>query len=115
MVDIMFGDIGVNVKNYSPEGIHRLFVENGLDSFISMNFDLGRENVYRGGKYLQAECRGPISETTFIYVLSGFIRYTTDMDTFLLILRTALLDVDLANALVSDLYREGLIKPRNIL
>ena len=115
MVDIIFGDIGVNVKNYSPEGIHRLIVENGLDNFINMNFDLGRENVYREGNYLQAGCRGLIAETTNIYVLRGYIRYTTAMDTYLLILRTALLDVDLANELVNDLYREGLIKPRDIL
>ena len=115
MVDIIFGDVGVNVKNYSPEGIHRLFVESGLDKFINVSFDLGRENVYREGNYLQAECRGPISETTIIYVLSGYIRYTTDMDTFLLILRTALLDGDLANDLIHNLYYEGLIKPRTIL
>ena len=115
MVDIIFGDIGVNVKNYSPEGIHRLFVENGLAKFIKVNSYLDREDVYREGTYLQAECRGLISETTIIYVLRGYIRHTTDMDTFLLILRTAVLDINLANALVSDLYREGLIKPRTIL
>ena len=115
MVDIIFGDIGVNVKNYSPEGIHRLFIENGLDKFINVNFDLGRENVYREGDYLQAECRGLISETTIVYVLRGYIRHTTDMDTYLLILRTALLDVDLANDLINNLYYEGLIKPRTIL
>ena len=115
MVDILFGDVGVNVKNYSPEGIHRLFVENGLEKFIKVNFYLDRENIYREGTYLQAECRGLISETTIIYVLRGYIRHTTDMDTFLLILRTALLDVDLANNLINTLYYEGLIKPRTIL
>ena len=115
MFDILFGDIGVNVKNYSPEDIHRLFVESGLDKFINMNFALGREIVYREGDYLQAESRGLISETTIIYILSGYIRYTTDMDTFLLILRTALLDVDLANDLINNLYYEGLIKPRTLL
>ena len=115
MLNILFGDIGVNVKNYSPEGIHRLFVESGLDKFINVNRDLGREDVYREGAYLQSECRGLISETTVIYVLSGYIRYTTDMDTYLLILRTALLDVDLANDLINNLYYEGLIKPRTLL
>ena len=115
MIDIIFGDVGVKVENYSPEGIHSLFVENGLDKFINVNFYLGRENVYRDGNYLQAECRGLLTEMTNIYVLSGYIRYTTDMDTYLLILRTALLDTDLANALVNDLYQAGSIKPRNIL
>ena len=114
MVDIIFGDIGVNVKNYSPEGIYKLFAENGLDKFIKVNFYLDKEIVYREGTYLQAECRGLISETT-VCVLRRYIRYTTDMGTFLLILRTAVLDINLANALVSDLYREGLIKPRTIL
>lgn len=115
MIDIIFGDVGVNVKNYSPEGIHSLFVENGLDKFINVNFYLGRENVYRDGNYLQAECRSLLTETTNIYVLSGYIRYTTDMDTYLLILRTALLDTDLANDLINNLYYEGLINPRNML
>ena len=115
MLDILFGDIGVNVKNYSPKDIRRLFVESGLDKFINVNFGLGRENVYRGGNYLQTECKGLISETTNISVLRGYIRYTTDMDTFLLILRTALLDVDLANDLINNLYYEGLIKPRTLL
>ena len=115
MFDILFGDIGVNVKNYWSKGIHRLFVENGLDKFIKVNFYSDKEYVYREGTYLQAECRGLISEITKISALSGYIRYTTDMDTYLLILRTALLDIDLANDLINNLYYEGLIKPRTLL
>lgn len=117
MDSIEFGCIGVDVENYTPEGIHNLFVENGLDKFISTDIflGLGRERVYKESKYLQTECRGYIDDRTTVYVLSGYIRYTTDIDTYLLILRTALLDTDLANDLVNDLYYEGLIKPRNIL
>lgn len=115
MNGIIFGDVGVDVKNYTPEGIHSLFVENGLDKFLNVNFYLDRENVYRDGDYLQAEWRGLLTETTNIYVLSGYIRYTTDMDTYLLILSTALLDTNTANGLVNELYSQGLIKPRNIL
>ena len=117
MNNLEFGCIGVNVENYTPEGIHNLFVENGLDKFINtaIFLGLGRECVYKESKYLQAECRGLITDRTLVYVLSGYIRYTTDIDTYLLVLRTALLDTDLANELVNDLYYQGLIKPRNIL
>lgn len=117
MYNIQFGSIGVDVKDYTPEGIHDLFVENGLDRFISTDIFLclGRELAYKEDKYLQTESRGKIDEFTAVYVLCGYIRYTTDMDTYLLVLRTALLDTDLANELINDLYCEGLIKPRNIL
>ena len=115
MDNIQFGSIGVDVENYSPEYIHDLFVENGLDKFINTDIflRLGRELAYKESKYLQTESRGKIDDFTTVYVLSGYIRYTTDMDTYLLILRTALLDIDLANELINDLYYQGLIKPRN--
>ena len=115
MDSILFGCIGVDVKNYTPEGIQRLFIENGLDTFINPKFFFNRDTPYKEGNYLQAECRGLITESTVVYALSGYIRYTTAMDTYLLILRTALLDIDLANELVNDLYHAGLIKPRNVL
>lgn len=117
MYNIQFGSIGVDVKDYTPEGIHDLFVENGLDKFINTDIFLclDRELAYKESKYLQTESRGEIDEFTTVYVLCGYIRYTTDMDTYLLILRTALLDTDLANDLINNLYYEGLIKPRNVL
>ena len=115
MKQIIFGAIGVDVKDYTPEAVHRLFIENGLETFTHSATFLGRRWGYREGNYLQAECRGLITDRTVIYVLNGYIRYTTDMDTYLLILRTALLDADLANELVNDLYYQGLIKPRTIL
>ena len=117
MNEILFGDIGVDVKGYTHEGLHSLFVENSLDKFINTSVFLGldSERPCKEGGYLQAECRGPLSYTTVIYVLSGYIRYTTDLDTYLLILSTSLLDIDAANALVNDLYHQGLIKPRTIL
>ena len=115
MNNVEFGCIGVDVKDYTPEGILRLFIENGLETFIYSATFLGREWGYREGNYLQADCRGPLADTTMVYALCGYIRYTTDMETYLLILRTALLDIDLANELVNDLYYQGLIKPRNVL
>ena len=113
--DIKFGDIGVDVANYTPGILHDLLNENGLDTFISNKGLSNPNHVYREGNYLQTAERGVICEQTSICVLNGYIQYTTGMDTFLLILRTAVLDINLANALVSDLYREGLIKPRIIL
>lgn len=115
MDNIEFGRIGVDVENYTPEALHRLFIENGLETFTRSATFLGRGWGYREGNYLQAECRGLITDRTVVYVLNGYIRYTTDIDTYLLILRTALLDTDLANELVNDLYYQGLINPRNIL
>lgn len=115
MDNIEFGDIGVNVENYTADSIYKLFNENGLDAFITDKIYLGSKNKYTGGNYLQTECRGPLTGTTSVGVFSGYIRYTADMETHLLILRTALLDIALANELVNDLYYQGLIKPRNIL
>ena len=115
MDNVEFGDIGVNVENYTPDSICKLFIESGLDAFINSIIYLGNENKYTEGKYLQTDYRGPLTGTTFVRVFTGYVSYTTDMETYLLILRTALLDVDLANELVNDLYYQGLIKPRNIL
>ena len=115
MDNIEFGNIGVNVENYTPDSICKLFIENGLDAFISNRICLGNENKYTEGRYLQTECRGPLTGTTVVHVFTGYIRYTTDMETYLLILRTALLDIALANELVNDLYYQGLIKPRAII
>ena len=113
--NVEFGCIGVDVANYTPNSVYDLLGENGLDTFISNKVFSGLNRVYGDGSYLQTAERGVICEQTSVCVLNGYIHCTTDMDTFLLILRTAVLDINLANALVSDLYREGLIKPRNIL
>lgn len=63
--------------------------------------------------YLQSETIGPYTEDTAINIHGGYVRYVTDMDTFLLILRTGILNADAANSLVDELYSQGLIKPRN--
>ena len=115
MIDIQFGSIGVDVENYTPEDLYKLFIKNGLDGFIRNTILSGREAVYSKGKYLQSECRGELIEATNLCVMTGFIRYTTNMDTYMLILRTALLDADIANEILNDLYYEGLIKPRTSL
>lgn len=113
MHDVEFGRIGVRVKNYTPDEIYKLFVENGLDSFLNISNLFARDNPYTEGSYLQSDFGGPINKSISLYTFSGYIKYTTDMETYFLILRTALLDMDAANALVIALYHEGLIKPRN--
>jgi hypothetical protein len=115
MSDIEFGCIGVDVEGYSQQGLRRLFEENGLDSFIANHSFLGEDGPYKEGRYLQAECRGLLRETTSLYVLSGYISHTTDIETFLLILRTALLDITAANALINEMYYQGLITPKRVI
>lgn len=112
---IEFGCIGVDVKGYSLHSLRRLFEENGLDSFIANHSFLGEDAPYKECRYLQAECRGLLCETTTLYVLSGYISYTTDIETYLLILRTALLDITAANALVNEMYYQELIKPKRVI
>lgn len=112
---IEFGGIGVDAEGYSLQSLRRLFEENGLDSFIANHSFLGKDDPYKEGRYLQAECRGLLCETTTLNVLSGYISYTTDIETYLLILRTALLDITAANVLVNEMYYQGLITPRKVL
>ena len=112
---IEFGCIGVDVEGYSNHNLRRLFEENGLDAFIT-NSDLsGKDDPYKEGRYLQAECRDLLCKTTKLCVLSGYISYTADIETYLLILRTALLDITAANALVNEMYYQGLITPRRVI
>lgn len=113
MTDLLFSSVGVDVENYTPKDLHRLFIENGLDMFITPTTLLSSDTFYFKGKYLQSECRGTLTDITKLSVLSGFVNYTTSMQTYLLILSTALLDMDTANELIHTLYYEGLIKPRN--
>ena len=115
MSDIQFGSIGVDVEGYSNQGLRRLFEENGLDSFIANSTFLGKGDPYKEGRYLQAHCGGLLCETTSLTVLSGYISYTTDIETYFLILRTALLDITAANALVNEMYYQGLITPRRVI
>ena len=112
---IEFGCIGVDVEGYSLHSLHRLFEENGLDAFIDNHSFLDKDGPYKEGRHLQADCRGLLCETTSLDVLSGYISYTTDIETYLLILRTALLDITAANALINEMYYQGLITPRRVI
>lgn len=112
---IEFGYIGVDVEGYSNQSLRKLFEENGLDKFIANPNFLGKDNAYKEGRYLQSECNGPLYEPTTLNVLSGYIGYTSDIETYLLILRTALLDITAANALINEMYYQGLITPRRVI
>ena len=112
MSDCVFGSIGVHVEGYSAKDLHDLFESRGLSKYLIEN-PLVTDTRYSQGMYLQSESRGFLTNSDFIYVLNGYISYTTDMDTYIFILQTALLDVDTANELVTELYIQGKIKPRN--
>ena len=115
MDNVEFGAIGVDVANYIPGILHDLLNKNGLGTFISNKVFSDPNHVYSEGDYLQTVARGIICEETTVCVLKGYIHYTTDMDTYLLILSTALLDINTANALINELFQAGSIKPRTIL
>lgn len=112
---IDFGDVGVDVTSYTPNNLGNLFNVNGLNAFIINSGFCVSNREYSKGSYLQSEGAGPICESTSVCVLHGWVRCVTDMETYLLILRTAILDIEAANALVNDLYIKGLIKSRTIL
>ena len=115
MDSIDFGSIGVDVANCTPGSIHDLLIENGLGTFTDIRGFYSDDHVYSNGNYLQTVERGIISKKTRVCVLNGYIQYITGIDTFLLILSTALLDINTANALINDLFQTGSIKPRNVL
>lgn len=115
MGKIEFGRIGVDVEGYLPDSLRKLFEENGVDRFIANSGFLRKDNAYKEGRYLQSECNGPLRQSTTLNVLSGYICYTTDIETYLLLLRTALLDITAANALVNEMYYQGLITPRRVI
>ena len=89
-----------------------MFKEHRLESLIDESY-LRASKPLNQNMYLQSEVLGPYIKDNPITVNSAFISYVTDMENFLLILRTSILDPDAANGLVEELYLQGLIKPRN--
>ena len=63
--------------------------------------------------YLQAAYHGKFKEDSYLNVYAGYIHYVIDMENYLYILRVGILDPDMANSLVEELYLQGLIKPRD--
>ena len=112
MEAVQFGRLGVCVEGFTRESLYA-FLE------LQQLAELLDERYFRDDKeldhttYLQSESLGPYTQDITINIHRGFVEFVTDMDNFLLILRTGMLDVDAANSLVNELYSQGLIKPRN--
>ena len=109
---ITFGNIGVCVGGYTKESLYAYLTEHGLESLIGESY-LRASKPLNQNMYLQSEVIGPYIKDNPITVNSAFIRYVTDMENFLYILRVGILDPDAANGLVKELYLQGLVKPRN--
>lgn len=110
----LFGDIGVDVKGYTAESICELLKYHGLEDLFE-DVSLRDTKHFNQNMYLQSADKGLFEEGIAVSVLRYSTPYITDMENFLLILRTGILDPDTANSLVEELYLRGLIKPRNIL
>ena len=109
---IEFGNIGVCVQDYTKESLYELLEEHGLESLIDESY-LRASKPLNQNMYLQSEVLGPYIEDNPITVNSDFIHYVTDMENYLYIVRVGILDPDVANDLIKELYLQGLIKPRN--
>lgn len=107
----LFGDIGVCVEGYTAESVYELLEDHGLEDLFSDS--LLDTKPFNQSTYLRSADKGLFKEGIAVTVLSYSMPYITDMENFLLILSTGILDPDTANSLVEELYLEGLIKPRN--
>lgn len=112
MEAVQFGNIGVCVEGFTNESLYALLKSHYLGDLLDKQY-FKNSIEFNRNMYLQSEIIGPYREDNTLSVHGGFIRYVTDMDTFLLIIRTGILNVDAANNLVDELYSQGLIKPRN--
>ncbi len=112
MEAIQFGNIGVCVDDFTKESLYEFLESHYLSELLDARYF---RKGFNQGMYLQSENLGPYKEETTLNIHEGYVRYVTDMDTSLLILRTGILNADAANSLVDELYSQGLIKPRNTL
>lgn len=111
---VQFGNIGVCVEDFTKESLYEFLESHCLDELLDNQYFKNSKRWTRN-MYLQSEIIGPYRENTTINIHEGYVYYVTDMDTFLLTLRTGILSPDAANSLIDELYSQGLIKPRNIL
>ena len=111
-MNLVFGNLGVCVEDYTKESLYELLEEHRLESLIDKSY-LRNSKPLNQNMYLQSEVLGPYIEDNPITVNSAFIRYVIDMENFLHILRVGILDPDAANSLIEELYLQGLIKPRD--
>lgn len=113
-MELVFGYIGVRIEDYTKESLYALLVEHKLDDLMDER-SLIESEPFSKNTFLQSVYAGPYRAGTTIGIHEGFIRFVTDMENFILILRVGILDPDAANSLIEELLSQGLIKPRNIL
>ena len=109
---IEFGNVGVCVGGYTKESLYTFLTEHNLESLIDERY-FSDSKPFDQNMYLQAESLGPYKEDNTINIYGGYIHFVTDMENYLHILRVGILDPDVANDLIEELYLQGLIKPRN--
>ena len=107
-----FGNVGVPVEGYTKESLYNLLVEHKLDDLMDEH-SLIESEPFSKNTFLQSVATGPYIAGNTIGIHDGFIRFVTNMENFILILRVGILDPDAANSIVGELYIQGLIKPSN--
>lgn len=113
-MNIPFGSVGVCVEDYTRESLYELLEVHKLEELMHKSY-LSNSDSLDENTYLQSEYAGLFRKLTTLNVFNGYVRYVTDMDNFLHIICVGLIDPDMANSLVDELYSQGLIKPRNRL
>ena len=111
-MNLVFGNIGVCLEDYTQASLYNLIVERKLDDLMPIH-KIVAIKPYTENTFLQSESHGPFRVGNTIDIHEGFIQFVTDMENFLLILSVGILDPDAANSLIEELYLQGLIKPRN--
>lgn len=111
---VEFGNVGVCVEGYTKESLYTLLAEHSLEALMDNRY-LSDSKLIGKDMYLQTENHGKFKEDSFLNIYASVVDYIIDMENYLLILHIGILDPDMANDLIEELYLQGLIKPRNIL
>ncbi len=109
---IEFGNVGVCVGGYTKESLYAVLTEHNLETLMDVRY-VSDSSLIDKHMYLQSESLGPYREGNTLNIHGGYIRFVTDMENYLHIVRVGILDPDVANDLIKELYLQGLIKPRN--
>ena len=111
-MNIQFGNVGVCVEGYTKESLYTILTEHNLETLVDDHY-VSDSSLIGKHMYLQSESLGPYREGNTLNIHGGYIHFVTDMENYLHILRVGILDPDVANGLIEELYLQGLIKPRN--
>ena len=111
-MNIQFGNVGVCVGDYTKESLYALLEEHNLEGLIDERY-LSDSKPFDQNMYLQSESLGPYREGNTLNIHGGYAHFVTVMENYLYIVRVGILNPDVANDLIKELYLQGLIKPRN--